>query len=210
MVMKNNGTKIGSIDLEYCNHEHNHAYINERTIEVPLGNYFINKFKEENVFEVGAVMPYYGLTGHKVLDLYDNDGYKECIRINACDYDYSKLNVLSISTIEHIGMPDYGAIAIEDGYKKAFNCIEKIIKESNNYLITIPIGYNIKLDELIRLSNLKVFIIVRDEDNNWDINLNKYMSNKFEYAKPYTCANALFIITNLEEFYDQAKSRMWY
>jgi hypothetical protein len=54
--------------------------------------------------------------------------------------------VLSISTIEHIGIGDYGLPVDNSLVHKAF---QKIFKESPSFLITVPTGYNEVMDNLL-------------------------------------------------------------
>lgn len=172
---------------------------NERTIELPLAEYFLNKFSDTNIIEIGAVTPYYFDTSHKIIDLFDP--YKFVERIDARNYHYFNSNVLSISTIEHIGNGEFHN-KVDDS---AFILINRITKEANNYLITIPLGYNEKLESAIEKSNLNYIILERKSTaNEWK--LNEVKSFKFKYNFPYNNANAICVITNLK-FYKDLQSK---
>jgi hypothetical protein len=118
------------------------AIINERGIELGLANDFVQIY--DKFIEVGAVTPYYyhGIT-HTIIDPFDE--YEKCVRLDAEEYDFTGQNVLCISTVEHMGRPDYGNQDLDD--QKSIRFIEKILKESQHCLITWPIGANPILDE---------------------------------------------------------------
>ena len=177
-------------ELEYFYHNYNNTSTNERKIEISLANFFINKVGETNLIETGAVMPYYGKTNHIIVDLFDK--YQYCVRQDITKYSFVGKNVLSISTIEHIGTIDYIKKNPVDK-KEAFKCIEKIINESVFYLITIPIGFNDVLDNDIRASNINKIVFERDVQYNFKQTEHTY----FKYGFPFHNANSIFVITNI-------------
>lgn len=185
---------IGKIILYYYRKEgYNNPKITERTIELPLADYFINRNKN-NLIEIGAVSPYYFNISHKVVDLYDT--HEKAVNIDAMNIDYTFMNVLSISTIEHVGNGDYKG---EVSDKLAFELLLKIIKESNEYLLTIPLGYNKILDKKIEDNKISSIVLKRINANNeWAITKDAF--NTFEYGKPYSFANAICLITNIKDF----------
>lgn len=191
---------INDVKLNYFYHEYNRTWENERFIEVPIAKYFIDKFNINNCIELGAVMPYYGYECPVVID--PHDSYDKCHRINGLDYDYTDKNVVSISTIEHFKPDEYNNRKINDG----FTCLTKIIKESSNYLITWPIGYNKILDTTVANSNIKYTILKRvNMENHWEVDISNTVDYKYGYVDknlnglfPY--ANAICIVTTLKEF----------
>lgn len=175
--------KIGNLELNYYRGwKGNREATNERALEVPLGQFFLEKF--EKVIELGAVMPYYCDNGSKspdeVVDPYDK--FEKCFKIDGEEYDYTQKNVLSLSTLEHIGN-DNGYDSKLD-QQKAARVIEKIINQSKNYLLCWGIGQHPKLDEYVQKSNLNVNILVRENRrgliNNW-----KEDSDKNNLYLPY-------------------------
>ena len=164
--------KIGSLELPYYRGwKGNRESTSERAIEISLGNWFIDKYKE-NIVEIGAVMPYY-YDNYKFdcVDPYDN--FPGCFKVDGIDFDYSGKNFLSISSIEHIGW-DVGYDKERDK-EKAFKVLKKIIKEAENYLITWPMGQNICLDQYLKESrDISYTLMTRDNFrgliNNWTEN----------------------------------------
>ena len=51
----------------------NTTMINERCIELTLGLRYIEKVGNDNLTEVGCVMPFYGYCEHPIIDLFEND-----------------------------------------------------------------------------------------------------------------------------------------
>ena len=186
--------KIHNILFEYFYHSYNDTKNNERCVEIPFGFYFLNKFKFDTVIEIGAVMPYYSdIVLHKIYDIIDP--YDKCIRddLTKINFSFNDLNVLSISTIEHIGKGDYGLDVDDDS---GINFLKKIINESKNYLITFPWGYNKNFDERVLQNNIDFILIRRISEFKWEIDNTKDISN-IKYNSPYSYGNSVILITNL-------------
>lgn len=200
---------VGKIKLDYysTNPSYNKAWKNERAVEVALGFDFIKKVEKNKLLEIGAVMPYYGKIDHEVLDAFDP--FKNCIRCDALTYDYNGKNVLSISTLEHMGIKKYAKrknknkldIQIDHARDSGFLCLKKIMKQANSYLVTIPIGFNRHIEKLIIENGLiKNAIVMKrlDKENNWKVDNNKDINIK--YGKPFECGNGIIIFTNIEGY----------
>jgi hypothetical protein len=161
----------------------------ERMIEVPLGLWFINKFKPE-LIEIGAVTPYYHEIKHTVID--PNDPWPHCIKNKAEDLNYTGLNILSISTIEHIYKGEYGQPDIPE---KAIEVLQKMM-QSNNWLITWAAGYHKYLDIYVEQNNLQSVKLHRTEFNKWAIVPSLL---NYAYNEPFPFGNAIYLITNCKE-----------
>lgn len=94
--------------------------------------------------------------------------------------DLRNKNVLSISTIEHIGTGEYG-ISIKEG-ESAVLALKKILNESKKCLITFPIGVNKDLEQYVFQNKFSEsvtisFFVRNSNDNDFketkDINLVK-------------------------------------
>ena len=137
----NTNFKIGNHEFVYST-----VGVGERIIELPLGDYFRKKFAN-NIVEVGAVLSYhYSDVNHLVVDKFDKN--KGCLNIDANDFDCKVKNILSISTVEHMGISEYGEINIDE--KHGISFVNKVNRDAKNYLITFPFGFNKKFDELTR------------------------------------------------------------
>jgi hypothetical protein len=188
--MQNEFFKIGGIELKY--HEPTNS---ERRIEVPLLAHFIQRADKDEVIEVGAVSNHYFPSHHRIYDPTDERAIKEF----AERLDYVGKNVVSVSTVEHIGRAEYG-LSSTSPYR-AIIALSKML-EAETYLITWPIGYNTLLDSYARnvltiFNDKNIITAKRDADNNWEITNPR--SFDFGYNSPYPLGNAIIIITNLEE-----------
>lgn len=185
----------------YCRQQYNEAFKNERSVEIPLGRYFLQKFND--TLEVGAVLPYYGNDSHTIIDL--TDAHPKSQKFNALDYNYINRNVLSISTIEHMMKREYNNGSDED----SINFLKKVVSSAKNYLITWGVSYNEFLDEYIKNhTEIPRFILRRvNQNNEWEIDSN---NNNFNYlfghydgkhfpVAPFNNANAICVVTNLTE-----------
>jgi hypothetical protein len=184
--------RVNECVFPYFRHPYNDTSINERIVEIPLGEFFINNFGY-GVTEVGAVMGYYGFNCGEVID--SHDPLPSAIKANAVyDIDYSNKNVLSISTIEHFKSNEYNNVTDND----SIVFLEKILKQAKNYLISWPLGYNLTLDEYAKdKRDLQYFIMQRvSADNKWVKMTNPHFQHL--YDSPFPKANGICCVTNLE------------
>lgn len=180
------------VELKYQDWgSYNNPTGNERKAELPLGFWFLEKFGHD-VVELGEVTSYYREPKHKVYDL--APGKKSSIKMDALTVPYKDANVLSISTVEHIGKGDYGNPVVPH---MAIDVVKLIVAEAGNYLITFPVGYFREIEEDIVKEGIGYFLILRDKDNKWtqipDTNMPDY-----RYGNPYSAGNCLCVITNLD------------
>ncbi|MEK6882808.1 MAG: hypothetical protein AABY22_24505, partial [Nanoarchaeota archaeon] len=89
LILGNDQTfKIGSLELDYIREDKNFAWRNCRSVELALGKWFAEKYNNE-IVELGAVSYQYSFFKNwEVIDPYD-EGYKNCIRKDILDYDYT-------------------------------------------------------------------------------------------------------------------------
>lgn len=172
-------------------HPYNCGYIStrmtERSVELALAKAYVDQCNGE-IVEIGAVTPYY-FYDDKIVDIIDpTDRHKRVVRQSIFDCDLTGKNVLSISTVEHIGITDYGMHEIEN----AIDAIDKILKEARSCLITAPLGYNAILDEWVKENekNNMLKLLKRKLNNHWED-----ITGNYELI-PYThlWANGLVII----------------
>lgn len=141
----------------------------ERTVELPLADRWLSLISP--VWEVGAVSPYYwpGRVA-ETIDPYDEHPYATQ-RLSMFQYDLTGRNVLSISTIEHIGSGQYSG-APED--ETPLGALAKIITEAERCLITFGVNYpNPKARELDaaifneQVQGVSVRFLVRNVNETW-------------------------------------------
>lgn len=117
----------------------------ERSLELAIADLWLPE-SGSDVWEIGAVTPYYwpGRVRH-VVDPVDKHSFVT-ERSSFLDRSYAGCRVLSISTFEHIGYPQYGLPADSELVAKAF---VKLFGESPCFLITTPAGYNPVADAFV-------------------------------------------------------------
>ena len=175
-----------NLKLSYLfDHPYNGTINNERAVEIPLAFRYID-YVNGDLIEVGAVMPYYSSFPHECIDPADKKANRKEFAQNC---DYTNKNVLSISTIEHIGQGDY-KLTKDPG--SAVPILQKIYQESKSCLLTWAIGYNKDLDDAAR-SDFGHFFIVRSGNLQWDIVEDETGFNH-EYGKPFIYGNSVIVI----------------
>lgn len=149
---------------EYFDHPYNDTKNCERAVEIPLAFNYLDWIAGD-VVEIGAVTCYYRPASHIVIDPVDAYATKKAL---SQDCTFKNLNVLSISTIEHLGFGDY---VPEINYGLAFNELYRIVMESKTCFITWPIGYNKIFDSQVKanysLFNYFFYEKISDHPKRW-------------------------------------------
>jgi hypothetical protein len=153
----------------YFHHSHNCGYPGkrktERTVELALADYWLDRVPDP--WEVGAVTPYYW--PGRVREIVDPADKHERVtrRESLFNINFAGKNVLSVSTIEHIGEPSYGLYEVAN----PIQALEKLTSESKLMLVTFPIGWNAILDAYVLggkvKSSCKVRFQVRNRNETW-------------------------------------------
>lgn len=140
----------------------------ERSVELSLARNYLEKCEGE-IVEVGAVTPYYqadcfGKVKH-IIDPTDRH-IKVDIRKSLFDCNFEGQDVISISTLEHVGTGDFNFQEKHD----AVEAVNKILNEAKTCLITVPTGYNQMLDEWLihHKYDKEIRIIKRNCNNKWN------------------------------------------
>jgi hypothetical protein len=184
---------------EYFNHPYNNTITCERCIEVALAKRFIQEFP--SCMEIGAVSPYYFDIEHTVIDPFDP--YEKSIRKNAEDLDFNQAEVLSISTIEHIGdTQGYGNMFSAKSPQAAIHFLQKLELEAKRYFVSLPVGQHPPLTDYIKTSQINWFGYFKvSQKPEWVFTANSPKILEFNYAHPFPAANAVIFLTkniNLE------------
>ena len=145
------------------------ARMTERSVELAIADRWLEAHADD-VCEIGAVTPYYWPRRVKhVVDPFDEHplvSHRESL------FDLSLVNrkVLSISTIEHIGIEEYGQAADPNLTTLA---LKKLFSESPTFLVTAPLGYNHVLDRYLfeqhaNFRDVRTSFVARGpQDNHW-------------------------------------------
>ena len=145
------------------------------------------------LLEVGNVLSHYGITGHDVIDKYEQES--GVINCDVTEYETGKRydTIISISTIEHVGFDE----AVRDSTKphKAINLLRALLSPSGLMVVTAPTGYNPAIDEDIRAGRFgfdRVISLRRDTFARWrEATVSDTL--RCQYGKPYPCGNGLLI-----------------
>lgn len=183
---------------EYFLYEHsfNCGYVEtrmtERSVELAIAKEYL-KTCQNNVAEIGAVTPYY-FYDNKIIDIIDPTDLHNRVNIKTSmfDCDLRGRDILSISTVEHIGTQDFGM----NEEKTVVDAIEKITSEARQYLITAPLGYNKLLDDWVKknVKNSDIKFLKRGMNNYW-IEMERDCFEQIKYTPLW--ANGLVIIQKL-------------
>ena len=177
----------GNLEYEPFEHEYNcgrkSRRMTERGLEIFLARKTIEKWGgTTRCIEVGAVTPYY-FPGEisDILDFWDKhelvNHHKDIF-----DFDYTGYNVISISTIEHVGRDEYAGAPKQVG--NSVDALNKILNECAHCLITWPIGYNQMLDRYAAENNIEGLACYKRGkfDNDWRICLDMKKAFATEYS----------------------------
>jgi len=193
---------VGRLLLK-CHHARHHVPTtgfrsSERAIEIPLAIDFLSHYvKDEPVVELGCVLPYYILKreNHVAYDFADQhpQNVKRDIREMA-DADFSG-NVISISTIEHIGLNEYGIDVTND--VTAVDVLKRIMGNAKRYFITFPLGHNMELDEyVLKDTNHGECYVTRTmhDPNDWMVVEKSALTDEMKRYGTYLRANTVCVL----------------
>lgn len=169
----------------------------ERIVELAIADTWLYCQSREQTLEVGAVTPYYW--PHRVPRVVDPVDSHRLVtdRVSLFDLDFTGKSVISISTLEHVGLTDYGLDVIDtDKGIGAMDAFNKIHAESDRFLATIPLGYNTEFDfRLSRtLPNLPITYSCLQRQGNYtwrECSLSEAMAR--QYGKP-DWADAVLVV----------------
>ena len=150
----------------------------------------MQKVGNDNLTEVGCVMPHYGYCEHPIIDLFSEDSPAGVVQnVDAEECDFSGKDVLCLSTVEHIGKSDYDNPDIDP--EKAIRILDKITNEANSFLITWGTRYHNELDAHVKnsLDKYDWFGYIKKEEKLWEYTGTDMKVWEQEFDKPYRYAN---------------------
>jgi hypothetical protein len=197
-------------ELPYFFHAYNCGwppFTSERTVELALADDWLDRQAEARVIEIGAVTPYYwpGRV-REIVDPFDTHP-RVTDRRSLLDVDLRGAHVLSISTFEHIGTGDYSS---QESPERVGDAFAKLLAEAAAFLVTVPTGYNPRIDEMLFDSgsswpaDVSVCFLVRSADGSWlqtvsrELARQPYGDERLQRRFPSTCigqwANAVAVL----------------
>lgn len=136
----------------YLDRRHGWTWLNERSVEVPLGEAAV-RGSGGPVLEVGNVLGHYVPGSHRVVDKYEESPGVENADLFEVDEPGSFDLVLSLSTLEHVGWdeplrdPERALAAVEH--------LKNLVAPGGSLFVTVPVGYHPRLDGAIATGEIE-------------------------------------------------------
>ena len=177
-------------------HRYNMTWAGERCIEIPIAKSYLDQYPGKRVLEVGNVLSHYFPVSHDILDKFEKGPgiiNEDIIGFApAKKYDL----ILSISTFEHIGYDDEAEESSSQKIQSAVAaCTKKLLAPGGKLVITVPVGYNPELDQLMQsgeLDHSSEFYMRRVQRLDW-VASTKGEALKCRFRTPFPYANAILV-----------------
>lgn len=184
-----------SEELQLFYHAYNMTWASERCVEVPIGRWYVRAFQGRRILEVGNVLAHYGAIQHRVLDKFERG--PGIINEDIVDFHPPEpLDlIVSISTFEHIGFDDESELPSSSKIQAAIAACRKMLAPEGTLAMTIPIGYNPDLDDLIKQSKLGAaarYFLKRTGKTEWEP-CGEDEALRHKYKTPYPYANSIMV-----------------
>lgn len=166
-------------------------------MEIPIIKSFLKNRTSERLLEIGNVLSHYTQfieNSWTVVDLFEKQ--KGVVNLDVLDYlpDEKFDLIISVSTLEHIGLDD-GIANKEKALEAMHHCINECLNNGGKFIFTIPIGYNKDLDRALLDNRVEVYekhYLIRKAGNEW-VEAYEEEATKKQYGYPYIYANATLI-----------------
>jgi hypothetical protein len=187
--------ELAGREYRYYFGRYNTTWHHERAVEVPVVWDIVRQFEAERVLEVGNVLPHYFKTGHTVVDKDEADPRV----VNSDIVEFQTVRrfdlIVTISTLEHVGF-DYSETVQPEKIIDAIDHLRGLLSPEGRLLITLPMGYNPYLDELLRDGTIRFDRVLAMQrisaDNQWRETSWEGIAHD-RYNDPYRGANGLVI-----------------
>ena len=166
----------------------------ERAVEIPIVMEMVRKYQGKNILEIGNVLSHHLKFEHDILDKYEiANGVTNEDVVDKSEKKYEL--IVSISTLEHVGWDEEPR-----DYLKIPRALENlktlITSRGGTVIITLPLGYNSALDQLLKdgiIRFSKQYNLVRiSKGNEWkEASWEDVQGAKYNAPLPF--ANGLLI-----------------
>lgn len=153
-VFKSSRTfKFQGNTFSYFYHMYNATWRNERAVEVPIVWHIVRGHYGETILEVGNVLSHYFPVDHDILDKYEEA--MGVINRDVASFQPGKEYdlIVSISTLEHIGWDEKPRVPKK--LLRAIKNLESLLASHGRIVCTLPLGYNPRLDEMLRQGKIR-------------------------------------------------------
>ncbi|RMF07353.1 hypothetical protein D6764_00045 [Candidatus Woesearchaeota archaeon] len=185
---------FGGDTYRYFIHKYNTTWRNERAVELPIIWKIVKKYQGKRILEVGNVLSHYFHVDHDILDKYERS--EGVINQDVVDFQPSEKYdlIVSISTLEHVGWDETPREPLK--ILRAIKNLKSILAPKGKLVITLPLGHNSVLDELLRKGKIqftRMYCLKRiSRDNLW-VETNWKDIEHVQYDSPFNNANGLVI-----------------
>jgi len=180
----------------YFYHKYNTTWRNERVIEIPIIWDIVKKYRGKKILEVGNVLSNYFNVDYDILDKYEK--VEGVINEDVVDFQPSEKYdlIVSISTLEHVGWDMGDSPPYSTKILQAIENLKKCLVPKGEIVITLPLGYNSVLDELLEQGKIQFtkqnYLKRISRNNNWiKVDRDECCNEKYDFIHYY--AKALFI-----------------
>jgi len=188
------GKKTFSIGGRTCRYEvHPFILNNERAVEIGIARQFLAG-RKGNILEVGNVLSAYMTFHHDVVDKYERA--PGVINEDIVTYRPAKRYdaIVSLSTLEHVGWDEHPKEPAK--IERAIENLRSLLAPGGELLVTMPLGYNLHLDDLVRnqrtgLSEVR-FMKRFSKNNTWREAQYSEVAGAV-YGHPFPCGNAIVV-----------------
>lgn len=183
-------------NYNYFYHQYNTTWRNERTIEIPIIWDIVKKYHGKEILEVGNVLSHYFNVDYDILDKHEKA--KGVINKDVANFQSPKKYdlIVSISTLEHVGWDMGENLKNPMKILQAIKNLKKCLAPKGKIIITLPLGYNFSLDELLEQGKIqftKQYYLKRiSRNNNWiQVDWDECCNEKYDFI--HHSAKALLI-----------------
>ena len=174
-------------------HPHTVTWKNERAVEIPIARSLLDRARGGRVLEAGNVLSHYFPVAHEVVDKYE--AAPGAIREDIVDFRSGRAYdlILCISTLEHVGWDE--SPRDPDKLLRAAEHLRGLLAPGGALAVTLPLGYNPRLDELLeggRLPFTERHHYLRTSPRGWREAAWEEVCGA-RYGTPYPSANGLVV-----------------
>jgi hypothetical protein len=186
--------ELGGERFAYVTRRYNATWINERAVELALGEAFMEAQAGRRMLELGNVIGHYGRRGHVVVDKYEVAPGVRNVDVLDVPADESYDAVLSLSTVEHVGQDEEPREP--EKALRALDRLRALTAPGGALLVTFPVGHNPALDAAVREERLPFdsvrYLLRVDTANTWREARREELDD-VAYGSPFPLANGIVI-----------------
>ena len=122
--------------------------IGERTIELPVAQRFVERFRSARLLEIGNVMNHYRPFPHDVVDKYEPGAGIWNADVVDLPSEPRYPAILSVSTLEHVGFDETPRVSGKF-VRAVRHLYHDCLEPGGELFVTLPLGYNPEVDAFV-------------------------------------------------------------